>query len=60
MMMMINAVEMTRRIRDAHRAELAGKTPDERMAFYREKARALHTSLGRFEGLPLTSVKKHR
>ena len=48
----INAVEMTRRIRDAHHAELKTKTPEEKMAFYREKARLLHAELGRSEELP--------
>jgi len=38
---------MTRSIRDAHYAELEGKTPEERMTFYREKARALYATLGR-------------
>lgn len=42
----IKAVEMIRRIRDAHHAELEGKTPEERMAYYRKKARLLHTELG--------------
>jgi len=48
----IKAVEMARRIRDAHRAELEGKTPEERMAFFREKARLLHAELGKSEELP--------
>ena len=48
----IKAVEMTRRIRDAHSAELATKTPEEKVAFYREKARLLHAELGRSEELP--------
>jgi hypothetical protein len=47
----IKAVEMTRHIRDAHAAQLEGKTPEERIAFYREKARLLHTKLGRPEEL---------
>lgn len=45
----IKAVEMTRRIRDAHHAVLEGKSPEERIAFYREKARALYSELGRTE-----------
>jgi hypothetical protein len=48
----IKAVEMTRRIRDAHYAELDNKTPEERLAFYREKARALHSELGWPEEVP--------
>ncbi len=48
----IKAVEMTRRIRDAHHAALEGKGPEEMIAFYREKARALYAELGRPEELP--------
>ncbi|HEX4953331.1 MAG TPA: hypothetical protein VF017_08050 [Thermoanaerobaculia bacterium] len=43
----IKAVEMTRRIRDAHLTELEGRSPEERLAYYREKARQLHAELGR-------------
>ncbi len=39
-------LEMTRRIRDLHHAILAGKTPEERIAFYDERARALLERLG--------------
>jgi hypothetical protein len=39
----INAVEMVRRIRDAHYEQLRGKSPEERIAFYRAKARLLQT-----------------
>ena len=35
----IKAVEMVRRIRDAHYEQLRGKSPEERIAFYRAKAR---------------------
>lgn len=55
----IKAVEMTRRIRDAHYAELADKTPEERIAFYHEKARALHSELGRPEELPSGHAETH-
>ncbi len=34
----IKAAEMVRRIRDAHCDQLCGKSPGERMAFYRAKA----------------------
>ena len=34
----IKAVEMVRRIRDAHYEQLRGKSPEERIAFYRAKA----------------------
>ena len=36
----IKAVDMVRRIRDRHSELLKGKTAEERIAFYREKARA--------------------
>jgi hypothetical protein len=55
----IKAVEMTRSIRDAHYAELDGKSPEERIAFYREKARALYAELGRPDEIPLDSTS-HR
>ncbi|MBM3189748.1 MAG: hypothetical protein FJZ90_13605 [Chloroflexi bacterium] len=42
----IRAVEMVRRIRDAHYEQLRGKTPEEQIAFYRAKARLLQTELG--------------
>jgi hypothetical protein len=48
----INAVEMTRQIRDAHYADLKDRTPEERIEFYRKKARALHAELGITEELP--------
>jgi hypothetical protein len=41
----IKAVEMTRRIRDAHLEQLRGKTPEEWAVFYREKASALQASI---------------
>lgn len=41
----IKAVEMVRRIRDAHYEQLRGKSPDERIAFYRTKARALQAEI---------------
>jgi len=34
----IEAVEMVRRIRDAHYEQLRGKSPEEQIAFYRAKA----------------------
>jgi hypothetical protein len=43
----LKAVEMTRRIRDAHHEQLKDKTWEERVAFYKEQARALHEALGR-------------
>jgi hypothetical protein len=47
----IRAVEMVRRIRDAHYERLKDLSPKEKIAFYREKARALHADLGRPEEL---------
>jgi len=41
----INAVEMVRRIRDAHYEQLRGKSPEERIAFYRAKARLLQAQV---------------
>jgi hypothetical protein len=45
----IRAVEMVRRIRDAHYERLKDLSPQEKIAFFREKARSLHTDLGRPE-----------
>jgi len=42
-----DAVEMTRRIRDAHAEQLSGVTPEERLRFYPEKARRLHATLAK-------------
>ena len=47
----INTVEMVRRIRDAHHEKLKELPPQEKIAFFREKARRLHTELGRPEEL---------
>jgi len=43
--MQIDAVAMTRRIREAHAAELKDATPEERIRFFREKARRVHAAL---------------
>ena len=43
----LKTVEMTRRIRDAHHEQLKNKTWEERVAFYKEQARALHEALQR-------------
>lgn len=42
----IRAVEMVRNIRDAHYEKLKDRSPQEKIAFFRERARALHTDLG--------------
>jgi hypothetical protein len=41
----INAIEMTRHIRDEHAKQLAGKSHAERIAFYRERARKLEKKI---------------
>lgn len=40
-----DAVRMVREIRDQHYEETKDMTPDERIAFYREKAERLHRRL---------------
>jgi len=45
----IDAVELTRHIRDAQHAELEGRTWEDRVAYYHEKAQELHRSLNRSE-----------
>lgn len=40
----IKAVAMVRAIRDAHYEKLKDLSPQEKIAFFREKARALHTA----------------
>ena len=41
----IKAVDMVRRIRDAHYEQLRGKSPEERIAFYRSKAGLLQAEI---------------
>jgi hypothetical protein len=41
----IKAVEMVRRIRDEHYEQLRDKSPEERMAFYRAKARRFQAEI---------------
>ena len=43
----MKAVQMTRRIRDTHYEQLKDKTWEERVAFYKEQAQALHKELER-------------
>jgi hypothetical protein len=45
----IKAVEMVRAIRDAHYERLKNCSPQEKIAFFRNKARILHAELGRPE-----------
>jgi len=47
----IRAVEMVRRIRDAHSERLKDLSPQEKIEFFRKKARAIHADLGRPEEL---------
>ncbi|HYU31623.1 MAG TPA: hypothetical protein VEW48_05630 [Thermoanaerobaculia bacterium] len=47
----IKAVEMVRGIRDAHYEKLKDLSPREKIAFFREKARAPYAELGRPEEL---------
>ncbi len=42
----INAVEMVRGIREAHYEKIKDLSTKDKIAFFREKARALHTELG--------------
>ena len=41
----INAIEMTRKIRDEHAEQLAGKSHAERIAFFRERADKMESNL---------------
>jgi hypothetical protein len=41
----IKAVEIVRRIRDAHYEQLRGKSPEDRIAFYRAKASLLQAEI---------------
>ena len=41
----IDAIEMTRKIRDEHARRLAGKSHAERIAFYREQAKRMEKKL---------------
>lgn len=45
----IDAVAMTRRIRDAHYEALKEKSLEERIQFYRDKSRALRAQLSEKE-----------
>ena len=48
----IRAVELTRQIRAAHAEQLRGATPEERIRFYRTKARRLDADVQPFlEGI---------
>jgi hypothetical protein len=48
----IKAVAMVRSIREAHYARIKDLSPEEKIRFFREKARALHAELGRLDELP--------
>jgi hypothetical protein len=47
----IRAVEMVRSIREAHYEQVKGLSPQEKIEFFREKARRLHSELGKPEEL---------
>jgi hypothetical protein len=48
----IDAVGMTRRIRETHAEQLKNASVEERIAFYREKARRLHNELATGQETP--------
>jgi hypothetical protein len=60
----IKAVEVVRGIRDAHYEKLKDLSPQEKIAFFKEKARTLHAELGRPEKLlddsASAAAKTHR
>jgi hypothetical protein len=45
-----DAVKMVREIREKHHRQLQGKTKEERLAFYRKRARKLHKELDGHKG----------
>ena len=47
----IKTVELVRSIREAHYEKIKDLSPQGKIAFFREKARALHAELGRPEEL---------
>lgn len=66
----INAVKMTRKIRDEHAKSLAGKSHAERIAFFRERANKMESKLpslfselaastGRFDDQNMDIVLRH-
>jgi hypothetical protein len=48
----IDAVGMTRRIRDAHYEQLKDATPAERIQFFRNKARRVHAAIDEHRAVP--------
>jgi hypothetical protein len=56
----IKAVEMVRTIREAHYEKIKGLSPQDKIAFFRDKARALHTELGRPEEIPRNPASARR
>jgi hypothetical protein len=56
----IRAVEMVRTIREAHYEQLKELSPQEKIAFFREKARRLHAELGKPEELLTNSTSAPR
>jgi hypothetical protein len=52
MVELIKTVDMVRSIREAHYARIKDLSPEEKIRFFREKARALHAELGEPEEFP--------
>jgi len=53
----INAVEMVRGIREAHYEKTKNLSTEDKIAFFREQARALHAELGLPEEIQSTSAR---
>ena len=55
----IKAIEMVRSIREAQYDRIKDLSPQEKIAFFRKKARTLHAELGRpEEGLATPAIKE--
>jgi hypothetical protein len=54
----INAVEMVRGIREAHYEKIKDLSTQDKIAFFREKARTLHAELGLSEEFQSTSARE--
>lgn len=50
-----DAIQTVRRIRDAHNEQVKGKNVEERIAFYREKSKALRDELKRQQTIKPTN-----
>ena len=56
----IKAVDMVRSIREAHYLRIKDLPPEEKIRFFREKARILHSELGKPKELPETTALRRR